>query len=99
MSEINQKLSMLNRSEIIAQYPKTTCADAGVKSIKSGGGTEKLRMLHFPATATLDSVKNEEPNEFRAIVERPKAALLRPLNSFARVTVVSKPTMTQCESK
>ena len=99
MNEINQILSMIIRSEIIAHSPKTTCADADIKSIKSCGGIEKLDMLHFTAAATFNSMKNEEPKELCGIIECHKAAALEPINSFVRVIAASKPTMARYESK
>ena len=83
-NEINQKLSMLVQSEIIAHSPKTTCSNTAIKHVKSSSGVEKLRMLHFLAVATFDFMKNEEPKELCAIIGRPKAATLEPINSFAQ---------------
>ena len=60
MNEINQKLSVLIRSEIISHSPKTTCSDADTKSIKSSSRVEKLRVLHFPSSVTFDSMQYEE---------------------------------------
>ena len=76
--------------QIIAHSLKTTCADADIKSIKSGDGVEKLRMLHFLAIKTFDSVKDDEPKELCAIIERPKAAALEPISSFAQIEMFNQ---------
>ena len=57
MNEHSHTLSMLIRNESISYCPKTTHADAYVKSIKSSGGVEKLRMFNFLDAATFDSMK------------------------------------------
>ena len=99
MNEHNYTLSMFIRNEMIYYYPKTTHADTDIKSVKSDGGVEKLRMIHFPDFEMLDSMNHEEPKELHVIIDRSIFTTKPPINSFERMMTVSELTMVQCVSK
>ena len=91
MNADNATLSALIRSEIISHLPETVCADADIKSIKSGASIEKIRILHFPASATFNSMKHEDPKELHVVIERPKPAASKPINSLALADLTFSP--------
>ena len=102
MNADNITFSVLIRSGIIFHLPKTVYANAdikSIKSIKSGASVEKIRILHFPASAIFNSMKHEDPKELHVAIERPKPAASKPINSLALVMEATKPTLVSHPSK
>ena len=95
----NKSLADFIRHEIIISHPSTVYADTDIKAIKSGTGTNKLRILNYPATLCVASIEHESPAVLKVVIERAVQQHTRTISAFDRMVAASKPTVETYKSK
>lgn len=98
----NLTLANFIRREIVIHHPSIKYNDSDIKSIKSGSGSNKTRILQYPASSCIESIKNESPLELNIVIARPSpqpAAAAAAPNPFERMMASSKPKQNEYKSK
>ena len=101
----NLTLANFIRREIVNHRPSIKYNDYDIKSIKSGSGSNKTRILQYPASSCIESIQNETPFELNVVIERPiqqpaaaAAAAAATPTPFERLMNASKPTVNSYNS-